>query len=77
MRCFIALSLPEFARLAQASSGPGIAPKAAASMVGATTELAGAWTFSRCALYKSELLSSGAVYTELRGADLPKASRLA
>ncbi len=30
----------------------------------------GSWTIDRCALYKSELRSSGAVYTELRGIDL-------
>jgi RNA 2',3'-cyclic 3'-phosphodiesterase len=31
---------------------------------------AGAWTISRCSLYKSELKSSGSVYTELRGVEL-------
>jgi len=30
----------------------------------------GAWTLGRCSLYKSLLLRSGAVYTELRGVDL-------
>lgn len=30
----------------------------------------GAWTFKRCVLYRSELRSSGAVYTELRDVEL-------
>lgn len=33
-------------------------------------ERAEAWTISRCSLFKSELRSSGAVYTELKGVDL-------
>jgi 2'-5' RNA ligase len=36
----------------------------------AAVDLAGAWTIGRCALYKSELQRSGAVYTELRGVEL-------
>jgi RNA 2',3'-cyclic 3'-phosphodiesterase len=44
--------------------------KAAEPSAAARAELEGAWTIGRCALYKSELLRSGAVYTELRGVDL-------
>ncbi len=49
--------------LARASSGRA-GPGSAAAL------LEGAWTIGRCALYKSELQRSGAVYTELRGVDL-------
>jgi RNA 2',3'-cyclic 3'-phosphodiesterase len=53
--------------LARAQAGSGIPAQAAS---GAGTGLAGAWTIGRCALYKSELRSSGSVYTEIRGVDL-------
>jgi RNA 2',3'-cyclic 3'-phosphodiesterase len=53
--------------LARAGSGR---VKAGVPLAEAGTELAGAWTFGRCVLYKSELLRSGAVYTELRGVEL-------
>jgi RNA 2',3'-cyclic 3'-phosphodiesterase len=39
--------------------------------------LGGAWTFDRCALYKSELRSSGAVYTELEAVELSRSGPLA
>jgi 2'-5' RNA ligase len=54
--------------LARAKAGRGLPACLAAGPWG--TELAGAWTIGRCALYKSELQRSGAVYTELRGVDL-------
>lgn len=38
--------------------------------VEAVASPAGSWEIDRCALYKSELRRSGAVYTELRGVDL-------
>jgi 2'-5' RNA ligase len=53
--------------LARAQAGSGI-PVEAASRAG--MKLGGAWTIGRCALYKSELRSSGSVYTEIRGVDL-------
>lgn len=59
-----------------ARSGSGRA-RIAAPSAKAGTRLAGAWTIERCALYKSELQSSGAVYTELRGVDLSGNSSLA
>jgi RNA 2',3'-cyclic 3'-phosphodiesterase len=60
--------------LARAGSGR---VKASARRAGAMPEPAGAWTLGRCALYKSELQRSGAVYTELRGVDLSGNSSLA
>jgi 2'-5' RNA ligase len=53
--------------LARAGTGSGIA---AAPARRAAAGLSGAWTIGRCALYKSELRSSGSVYTEIRGVDL-------
>jgi RNA 2',3'-cyclic 3'-phosphodiesterase len=55
------------ATLARAGTGR---VKAAEPSAEARAELEGAWTIGRCALYKSELQRSGAVYTELRGVDL-------
>jgi RNA 2',3'-cyclic 3'-phosphodiesterase len=53
--------------LARAGTGPGM-PAWPAARAGAALE--GAWTIGRCALYKSELRSSGSVYTEIRAVGL-------
>jgi RNA 2',3'-cyclic 3'-phosphodiesterase len=53
--------------LARAGTGRVKAAEPGAAL---RSSLEGAWTIDRCALYKSELQRSGAVYTELRGIDL-------
>jgi RNA 2',3'-cyclic 3'-phosphodiesterase len=53
--------------LARAQAGLGIPPEAARWVGTAHPET---WTIGRCALYKSELRRTGAVYTEIRGVGL-------
>jgi RNA 2',3'-cyclic 3'-phosphodiesterase len=50
----------------------GLPPPRADAGAAPLASLAGRWTISACALYKSELRRGGSVYTELRSVDLRK-----
>jgi 2''-5'' RNA ligase len=57
--------------IARASQGPAIPRSALAEAEGREEKTGGeGWTIDRCALYKSELLRSGAVYTEIHAVKL-------